>query len=236
MIRALLPLPENHVRLALVAAAGVLAVALLAASVYGMLRFPGNASDARCGPALDLAKRVAPLVHGEIAAFAVAEQGLLVPDLAFRDGNGSERHLSDWRGRTVLLNLWATWCIPCRREMPALNALQAKLGGPQFEVVAVNMDTRDAEKARTGLKDAGIDKLAYYADNSAKIFQALKTVARAAGLPTSLIVDPTGCEIGTIAGPAEWASPEAVALVAATLQGEERARPRAQSRISDNKT
>ena len=83
MIRALLPLPENHVRLALVAAAGVLAVALLAASVYGMLRFPGNASDARCGLALNLAKRVAPLVHGEIAAFAVAEQGLLLPDFIF---------------------------------------------------------------------------------------------------------------------------------------------------------
>ena len=120
--------------------------------------------------------------------------------------------------------------------MPALNALQARLGGPQFEVVAVNMDTRDAEKARAWLKDAGIDKLAYYADNSAKIFQTLKTVARAAGLPTSLIVDPTGCEIGTIAGPAEWASPEAVALVAATLQGEGRTPPRAQSRISDDKT
>ena len=231
MIRALLPLPDSPRYRRLVLCAGALAVALFAAAVYGMLRFPRNASDARCRPAIEVAKRIAPLAHGEVAAFTIAEQPMSVPDLAFNDNRGGERHLSEWHGRTVLLNLWATWCVPCRKEMPELNVLQEKLGGPSFEVVAVNIDTRDAEKPRAWLKAAGIDKLAYYADSSAKIFQTLKTVGRAPGLPTSLIIDPAGCEIGTIAGPAEWASADALALVSGALDGEAHARARAQGRV-----
>src|SRR5438132_96835 len=105
------------------------------------------------------------------------------PHLAFRDAQGSEHRLAEWRGRTVLLNLWATWCVPCRKEMPALDALEGKLGGPAFEVVAVNIDTRDPEKPRTWLKEVGVGRLGYYADPSAKVFQDLKTVGRAAGMP-----------------------------------------------------
>jgi thiol-disulfide isomerase/thioredoxin len=162
--------------------------------------------------------RVAPLAHGEVAAFAVADPSRRLPDLAFRDATGAERHLADWRGRTVLLNLWATWCVPCRKEMPALEALQGKLGGPGFEVVAVNIDTRDADKPRAWLKEVGIDRLAYYADPTAKVFQDLKIMGRAAGMPTTLLVDPAGCELGTVAGPAEWASEDAVKLVTAALK------------------
>jgi thiol-disulfide isomerase/thioredoxin len=161
---------------------------------------------------------LAPLARGELAAFAVAEQALALPDLAFRDASAGERHLSQWRGRTVLLNLWATWCVPCRREMPALNALEQKLGGPRFEVVAINIDTRDSNKPRAWLRDVGVDKLGYYADPSAKVFQDLKIIGRAAGMPTTLLVDPAGCEIGTIAGPAEWASADGVELVTAALE------------------
>jgi thiol-disulfide isomerase/thioredoxin len=117
----------------------------------------------------------------------------------------------------VLLNLWATWCVPCRKEMPALDALEGKLGGPAFEVVAINIDTRDPDKPRAWLKEVGVGRLGYYADPSAKVFQDLKTVGRAAGMPTTLLVDPAGCEIGTVAGPAEWASEDAVKLVTAAL-------------------
>ncbi len=238
MIRALLPLTEKarRTRFALVAGAGVLAAAFVAAAVYGMLSFRRNAPDPRCAPALDVARRIAPLAHGEVAAFTVAEQPLVVPDLVFWDASGAERRLSEWRGRTVLLNLWATWCVPCRKEMPALNTVQGRLGGSSFEVVAVNIDTRDPEKPRAWLTAAGIDKLAYYADNSAKVFQTLKTVGRAAGLPTSLIIDQVGCEIGTIAGPAEWASAEALALVTATLNRDDQRPSRAQSRASGDVT
>jgi thiol-disulfide isomerase/thioredoxin len=193
------------------------AVLLVAAAVYGIGAVRRNAPDETCAGALSTAQRLAPLANGEVAAFVVAEQALQVPDLAFRDGESAQRHLSQWRGRTVLLNLWATWCVPCRREMPALNALEQKLGGPGFEVVAVNIDTRDLSKPREWLRETGIDRLGYYADPSAKAFQSLKTVGRAAGMPTTLLIDPQGCEIGTMAGPAEWASTDGIKLISAAL-------------------
>jgi thiol-disulfide isomerase/thioredoxin len=202
-------------RRAMIAGGVVVAVAL--AAVYGIAAFRRNAPDAACGPAIEAARRVAPFARGEVAAFVAAEQPLRLPNVAFRDASGTERHLADWHGRTVLLNLWATWCIPCRKEMPALAALETKLGGPAFEVVAVNIDTRDPEKPRAWLKEAGIDRLAYYADPSAKLFQDLKIIGRAPGMPTTLLVDGAGCEIGTVAGPAEWASEDAVKLLTAAL-------------------
>jgi thiol-disulfide isomerase/thioredoxin len=208
-------------RLAVIAAGSLAGVAVGLAAVYGISAFLGNrAGDAQCRPAVETAGRVAPLARGEVAGVVVASRPLRLPDLAFRDGSGSERHLADWRGRTVLLNLWATWCIPCRKEMPALDALQAKLGSPQFEVVSINIDTRDADKPRAWLREVGITRLGYYADSSAKVFQDLKLVGRAIGMPTTVLLDPQGCEIGTIAGPAEWASEDALKLVRAALGGQ----------------
>jgi thiol-disulfide isomerase/thioredoxin len=197
---------------------GIAGVAVALAAVYGIGALKRNAADATCAGAAHLAERVAPLARGEVAAFTVADGSLRLPDLAFRDASGTERRLSDWRGRTVLLNLWATWCVPCRKEMPALDALEGKLGGPAFEVVAVNIDTRDADKPRAWLKEVGVAQLGYYADPSAKVFQDLKIMGRATGMPTTVLVDPAGCEIGTIFGPAEWASEDAVKLVTAALQ------------------
>jgi thiol-disulfide isomerase/thioredoxin len=107
--------------------------------------------------------------------------------------------------------------VPCRKEMPALDALQAKLGGRAFDVVAVNIDTRNLDKPKAWLKEVGITGLSYYADPSAKVFQDLKAVGRAFGMPTTLLVDPAGCELGYIAGPAEWGSDDAVKLVEAAL-------------------
>jgi thiol-disulfide isomerase/thioredoxin len=205
-------------RLAMVVAGGVAGVAVGLAAVYGIKTMERNAPDAACAQAAQLAQRLAPLARGEVAAFAVADPPRRLPDLAFRDGSGADRHLADWRGRTVLLNLWATWCVPCRKEMPALAALEEKLGGPGFEVVAVNIDTRDSDKPRAWLKEVGIDRLGYYADPSARIFQDLKVAGRAAGMPTTLLVDPSGCELGTMAGPAEWASEDGIKLVAAALR------------------
>jgi thiol-disulfide isomerase/thioredoxin len=196
---------------------GGIAVLAVLAGVYGMEHMRSNPDAAACAAAVKTAGRIAPLVHGEVAALAVARTGFRVPDLAFKDDQGKERTLQEWRGRTVLLNLWATWCVPCRKEMPALDALQADLGGKNFEVVAVNIDTRDADKPRAFLKDAGVAHLAYYADQSAKVFQDLKAAGKAFGMPTTLIVDPSGCEIGAMAGPAEWASADGIKLISATL-------------------
>jgi thiol-disulfide isomerase/thioredoxin len=204
-------------RATLFAVCGGLAILAVLAGVYGMGRWRSNPAAAACAPAVAAASRIAPLAHGEIAALAVARAPFRVPDLAFKDAQGRERKLSDWRGRTVLLNLWATWCAPCRKEMPALEALQAALGSDKFEVVTINIDTRDPEKPLAFLKDAGVARLAYFSDPSAKVFQELKMAGKAFGMPTTLIVDPNGCEIGEMAGPAEWASAEGVKLVSAAI-------------------
>jgi len=140
----------------------------------------------------------------------MATAPLRLPDLAFEDGAGKPRKLSDWRGRTLLVNLWATWCVPCRKEMPALEVLQTRLGGPNFEVVAINIDTRDHEKPKNFLREANLTRLGYFSDQNAKVFQDLKAVGRALGMPTSVLVDGQGCEIGTISGPADWASDDAI--------------------------
>jgi thiol-disulfide isomerase/thioredoxin len=205
-------------RLAMVLAGGIAGVAVGLAGVYGIATLTRNAGgDAACLPAVELAKKLAPFAHGEVAAVNVAKSPLRVPDLAFQDAVGKPLTLAHWRGRTVLLNLWATWCVPCRKEMPALDALEQRLGGPKFEVVAVNIDTRDADKPKAWLKEVGVEKLGYYADPSARTFQDLKAVGRAFGMPTTLLVDGQGCELGTIAGPAEWASEDAIKLIKAAV-------------------
>jgi thiol-disulfide isomerase/thioredoxin len=205
-------------RLVMILAGSVAGVTIGLAGVYGIATLTRNAGgDAACRPAVELAKKVAHFARGEVAAVNVAKRPLLVPDLAFEDADGKQLTLANWRGRTVLLNLWATWCVPCRKEMPALDILEKQLGGPGFEVVAINIDTRDPDKPKAWLKEAGVTKLAYYSDRSAKTFQDLKAIGRAFGMPTTLLVDPKGCEIGTIAGPAEWASEDAVKLIRAAL-------------------
>jgi thiol-disulfide isomerase/thioredoxin len=201
---------------ALAIAATTVILAVLA-GVYGIERLRSNPAALACEPAIKTADRIAPLARGEVAALTMARTPFLVPNLAFKDGAGHERKLADWRGRSVLLNLWATWCVPCRKEMPALDALESDLGGPNFEVVAVNIDTRDPQKPLAFLKDVGVTHLAYYADDSAKVFQDLKLAGKAFGMPTTLIVDRSGCEIGEMAGPAQWASADGVKLVTATL-------------------
>jgi thiol-disulfide isomerase/thioredoxin len=206
-------------RLALWALAAVAAGAAGLAAVYGMGGFGRNDVEAACRPALETVRRIAPLARGEVAAVSLAEAPRRVPDLTFLDSSGNRKTLGEWRGRTVLLNLWATWCVPCRKEMPALDGLQARLGGPRFQVVAINIDQRDSEKPKAWLREAHVDRLAYYADPSAKVFQDLKAVGWAFGMPTTVLIDPRGCELGILAGPAEWMSEDALKLVTAAIAG-----------------
>jgi thiol-disulfide isomerase/thioredoxin len=210
------PAAPKRRKFALIGAAAVAALGV--AAVYGIAAYGRNGDEGACAGALATAKRIAPLAGGEVAAVSVADTGLKLPTLTVKDANGTEKSLADWKGRTVLLNLWATWCVPCRKEMPALAALQQKLGGPSFEVVAVNIDTRDPDKPKAWLQQAGVTGLAYYADASAKVFQELKVIGRAVGMPTSLLIDGSGCEIAYLAGPAEWGSDDALKLVQAALQ------------------
>jgi thiol-disulfide isomerase/thioredoxin len=161
--------------LALVAAVAGIGIV---AAVYGVVGASRNVGDPACKAALDVAKRVEPLARGEVAAVKPADEARRLPDLAFHDASGQPKTLADWHGRTVLLNLWATWCVPCRKEMPALNALQEKLGGPDFEVVAVNIDTRNLDKPKNWLQEAGVNHLTYYSDSNAKVSRTSRPSAR----------------------------------------------------------
>ena len=213
------PRPAVTRRIPLAVGAVVVGALIGFAAVYGFGAFRrGPAGDSACNKAVDLARKIAPLAHGEVAALTMATSPLRLPDLAFWDADGKPRKLSDWRGKTVLVNLWATWCVPCRKEMPALDSLQTKLGGKDFEVVAINIDTRDAEKPKNFLKDGNLTQLAYFSDQKAKVFKDLKNIGKALGMPTSVLVDGQGCEIANIAGPAEWASDDAVKLIKAAMQ------------------
>jgi thiol-disulfide isomerase/thioredoxin len=213
------PHPAATRRIPLAIGAVLIGAVIGFAGVYGFGGLKRNAGgDSACRSAVDLARKLAPLAHGEVAALTMATVPLRLPDLAFEDADGKPKKLSDWHGRTVLVNLWATWCVPCRKEMPALESLQTRLGGPDFEVVAINIDTRDPEKPKNFLKDANLTRLGYFSDQKAKVFQDLKGIGRALGMPTSVLVDGQGCEIATIAGPAEWGSDDAVKLITAAMK------------------
>ena len=212
--------PRNFAkrRLLIILLGGLAGIGAGLAGVYGMGAVMRNAAvPEACRPAAALAKTLKPLARGEVAALAPAKSPIRLADLAFRDGTGQERKLADWNNKTVLLNLWATWCTPCKKEMPALDELQKKLGGADFEVVAVNIDTRDPQKPKAWLNENGIAALAYYADPTARIFQELKEKGRAFGMPTTLLIDKNGCEVATLAGPAEWASGDAIKFIETAL-------------------
>lgn len=138
-----------------------------------------------------------------------------LPEIGFSDGEGREIALAGMRGKTLLVNLWATWCAPCKVEMPGLNRLQAKLGGPDFEVVAISLDWAGAEKPRQFLAANGLDKLALYFDTKKDLMQRFG----APGLPLSVLIDEQGREVARLAGAAEWDSPEAETLIREIIAG-----------------
>jgi thiol-disulfide isomerase/thioredoxin len=203
--------------LGLAAVAGLLAGA---GAVYFMGSWSGNGSavaSVDCAPAVAAAKRLAPLAKGEVAAFRPAEKQDPLLDLSFKAPDGSDTTLAALSGRTLLVNLWATWCVPCRTEMPALDRLETALGGDKFRVVAVNIDLKDEDRARAFLADIGVRDLAFYADPTTGIFNSLKKRGLAFGLPTTVLVDGKGCRLGVMEGPAAWDSEDAKALISAAL-------------------
>ena len=135
-------------------------------------------------------------------------------NISFKNAAGKQVRLSDWQGKAVLLNIWATWCVPCRREMPALDVLQGRLGDNRFEVVAISVDGGDLEKPRQFLTKLGIKNLSLYADPSKKVSQDL----RAFGLPVTILVNHKGEELGWYQGEMEWASQDAFDLIKGAKQ------------------
>ncbi|WP_406682140.1 thiol:disulfide interchange protein TlpA [Rhodobium gokarnense] len=199
-------------------AAGMVGIVAGLAAVYGIGGMSGNGNaNPQCQAAEAIAGRITPYRTGDVAGFIPTSQSRFLADLAFTDADGKAMTVADFAGKTVLLNLWATWCAPCRKEMPTLDALQEAMGGGDFDVVAVNIDRRNPERARQFYEQIGVENLAFYADPSSQIFEELKKRGRAIGMPTTLLVDKKGCEIGVLHGIAEWDSPDAKALITAAM-------------------
>ena len=197
------------------AAAIVVGVAALAgfAAVYVTLGRPDNASPPAAKPS---APRPAPsgpganaLSRGEMAAFVFKKEPEPLPAFKFQDAEGRERTLADWKGKVVLLNLWATWCLPCRKEMPALDRLQAAEGSAKFDVLAISVDRKGIDASKKFLDETGVKNLGLYVDPSARLSSEL----RAVGLPATILIDTEVREIGRLLGPAEWDSEDAVRLI-----------------------
>ena len=194
----------------IISAAGLGLAALLAGGVYHHLA----TSNARVGTSAATVPSLAVETATSGGAFSIHEEPKPIPELRFVNGAGRDMTLEDFDGKTVLLNIWATWCVPCRKEMPALDRLQAELGGPDFEVVPVSIDRAGLPAVEAFYQELGLEALGIYVDQSASAAYELGAV----GLPTTLLVNPKGQERGRLVGPAEWDSPEMMALVRQQLK------------------
>ena len=155
------------------------------------------------------ASRGSPPTDGQMQNFLVASQRLPGPDATWSDGGGETITLADFRGKVVLVNFWASWCAPCLRELPSINALQQDLGSDKFEVVAINIDQQGKRVAAPFAKRLKLDALELYLDPRGRI-------SRGAGvqvMPTTILYDRNGLEIGRMEGPAEWNEADAKKLM-----------------------
>lgn len=139
-----------------------------------------------------------------------------VAAIQFEDALGKSRSLTDFRGKVVLLNIWATWCVPCRKEMPALDRLQALFEARDFEVLPLSIDRGGLDVVRKFYAEVGIQKLGIYRDTSGGATRGLGAV----GIPTTLLIDREGREIGRLIGPAEWDAPDMVAFIKCVISGD----------------
>lgn len=203
----------------LIAVAAVAGIVAGAAAVYVKETGSGKVETAanECQGEAVTAEALKAFTTGEVAAMVAADPPRKMAGLAFVDAGEKPMTLDDFAGKTVLLNLWATWCVPCREEMPALNALQEDKGGNDFQVLAINIDTGDAGKPQEFLTETGVDSLGLYRDSSMGVFNVLKKEGLVLGLPATLLIDDKGCLLGAMNGPAAWDSADAKALIDAAV-------------------
>ncbi|MEH3127679.1 thiol:disulfide interchange protein TlpA [Agrobacterium cavarae] len=180
----------------------------------GQVQGAAVADAALCEGAAKRIASIEPLLKGQIAAMSPTDKPRVIP-LSFKSADGTAMTQADLKGKTVVLNLWATWCVPCREEMPALNALEKEKGSDAFEVVTINIDNGEDEKPKAFMSEYKIDSLKLYRDSSMGVFNALKKEGLAFGLPATLLLDDKGCLLASMNGPAAWDSPDAKALVTA---------------------
>ncbi|WP_310621912.1 thiol:disulfide interchange protein TlpA [Flexibacterium corallicola] len=175
----------------------------------------------QCTTSKAAANAVRTTLIGEVAGFLPTQNATSLADIAFKRPNGEQQTIAAGNS-TRLLNLWATWCAPCRKEMPDLDRLQEQLGSKNFEVLAINVDRgQDNPKPKQFLRDIGVQKLTYYSDHTMKVYQDLRQIGRAPGLPTTVLIGNDGCEIGSMFGPADWDSPEAKTLIETAIRAQQ---------------
>ena len=197
-------------------ALGSAGVALALTLTIGNLSAP-VASECPAHP--EAAAAIDAVAVGELAALYGTGKGRGYADLAFFDDAGQPLTIADFAGRKLLVNFWASWCVPCRAEMPALEAIAASYNSEAFMVLPINLDIGEngLQKARAFLEEGGFEHLPLYADTSFAAFERLKREAVAIGLPATLLLDAAGCELAVLPGPAEWHSPDGVRVVEALL-------------------
>lgn len=158
---------------------------------------------------------LAALKAGDMAKLVVYEEPLAVPDLPFTDETGATRTLADFRGKAVLVNFWATWCAPCRKEMPALDALQGAMGGPDFDVVTIATGRNPQAQIERFFREAGVTRLPRHQDERQGLARAMGVI----GLPVSVLIDRDGREVARMIGEADWNGPQARRVIEAMIQG-----------------
>lgn len=191
----------------------VIVILLIAAGLYWFNGSAGKVESPNPAASVAVQGSLKALATGPLAGFLVHEPRRDIATFTFKDASGADKTLADFRGRVILLNLWATWCAPCRKEMPDLARLQRELGGPEFEVVALSLDRKGADASAAFLKETGADNLALYTDVESKALAAVNAL----GLPATLLIDKDGKEAGRLLGSANWASEEAKAMVQTLL-------------------
>lgn len=180
-------------------------MSVLAVLVAGLLLFvKGEPSGGRAD--------FAPFLKGELATFAMADEDLAAPEVTFVDGEGQEKSLADYRGKIILLNLWATWCAPCLNEMPTLDRLKAEMASDDFDVLAVSVDRAGVEKSREFLDRTGAQHLDLLVDAA----MGFNFAFSAYQLPTTILLGRDGIEIGRVVGDTQWDARE-VKLFLATI-------------------
>ncbi len=175
-------------------------------AVYASLTLSGN-NDLKDNVTFE--EKPKKITGDRLRAFLIHKEAKALPDFTFEDRFGEKKTLKDFEGKLVLLNLWATWCAPCREEMPSLNNLKKLFGGQEFDVLAISMDRQGLNKPKKFFEEHKLNELALYIDPTAKLMFKLKAL----GLPATLLIDKEGREIGRLPGPAQWDSDQAINLI-----------------------
>ena len=191
----------------------LLSISAIAISTLGIYGCSDTSGNAPAGISAELKAKLEPLLVGDLAAMVVRDTADDVSGLTFNGPDGKTIMMSDTGGKYRLVNLWATWCAPCRAEMPALDELQRAKGSEKFEVIAISVDGGGESKPRAFYDEIGLKSLTFYHDPTIGVFNELKKKSLALGLPVTLLLDENNRVVANMNGPAEWASADAFRLI-----------------------